>query len=295
MTLGVQWVRSVGGIRELVVASDSRLNAGQHWDGNPKIMLLPRSDCVLSFSGDTDDAYPLMLQAWNAVEMHGPAKDRSMDIAELKGHLIRMFNHSRTFISRLPRGQSVAGPAKAIFALSGYSWRTRRFHIWKLHHDKAIGKFTFRPATKWGGQVPNALKLISWLGDDDAIGDAKKRLVTLLKERGKISIGSLDMEPFEVLRDIIRAETFASVGGPVQLVKIYEHANTTPVGVFWPDKKPGNVCVFGRRLMKYERIPWGVIDPDSPDRAHPFSAAELYEMPHIDEKTSSQDGEASEQ
>jgi hypothetical protein len=287
MTLGVQWVRSVGGIRELVVASDSRLTGGQRWDANPKIMLLPRSDCVLSFSGDTDDAYPLMLQAWNAIEMYGPAKERSMDIAELKGHLVRVFNHLRSFITELPHGESSAQPTRAIFAFSGYSWRTRRFHIWKLHHDYSIGKFTFRPATKWGGQEGNALKLISWLGDEQAIGDAKSRLVTLLKERGKISIGSLDMEPFEVLRDIIRSEAFASIGGPIQVVKIYEHSNTTPVGVFWPERKPGSVCVFGRPLMKYERIPWGVIDPDNPDRAHPFSAAELYEMQDMDERTAS--------
>ncbi len=49
MTLGVEWVRQVGGTQELVVASDSRLSGGQAWDGNAKIMLLPRSDAVLSF------------------------------------------------------------------------------------------------------------------------------------------------------------------------------------------------------------------------------------------------------
>ncbi len=294
MTLGIQWVRSVGGIRELVVASDSRLSGGQCWEGNPKIMLLPRSDSVLSFGGNTDDAYPLMLQAWNAIEMYGPAKERSMDIAELKGHLVRVFNHSRTFITGLPHDQSAPDPAKAIFALSGYSWRTRRFHIWKLHHDKAIGNFTFRPATEWGGQKPNSLKLVSWLGDDDAIEEAKLRLVTLLKARGKISTGSLDMEPFEVLRDVIRANKFFSVGGPIQVIKVYEHANTQPIGVLLPNKKPGNLSIFGRPLMKYERIPWGVIDPDIPDRAHPFSAAELYEEPYGDGKTPTIDDENSE-
>ena len=105
MTLGIIWVRSVGQIRELVVASDSRLSGGQYWDANPKIMLLPRSDSVLSFSGNTNDAYPFMLQAWNAVKMYAPAENRAMDIADLKGHLIRVFNHSRNFITGLPRGQ----------------------------------------------------------------------------------------------------------------------------------------------------------------------------------------------
>lgn len=57
MTLGMAWLRTVGDVRELVIASDSRLSGGQYWDANPKIMLLPRSDAVLSFAGSTSDAY----------------------------------------------------------------------------------------------------------------------------------------------------------------------------------------------------------------------------------------------
>jgi hypothetical protein len=238
-------------------------------------MLLPRSDAVLSFGGDTDDAYPLMLQAWNAIEMFGPAKNRSMDLADLKGHLIRVFNHSRKFIGGLPRGQTAPSDPGAIFGFSGFSWRTRRFHIWKLYYDPSINAFTFRPTGEWGGQDADTHKLIDYLGDKDAIDEAKRRLVSLLRERSKISTGSFDMEPFEVLRDIIRSKTFPSVGGPIQLVKIYEHANTVPVGILWPDKE-GSVSLLGRPLMAYETIPWGVIDPDTPDRARPRSSYMSY-------------------
>src|ERR1700743_3358333 len=93
MTLGMAWVRVVGGVRELVIASDSRLSGGQYWDGNPKIMLLPRSDAVLSFAGQTRDAYPLMLQAYNAIKMYPLAEKRALDLADLKGHLVRVFDH----------------------------------------------------------------------------------------------------------------------------------------------------------------------------------------------------------
>lgn len=275
MTLGIIWSRAVGRIREMVVASDSRLSGGQHWDANPKIMLLPRSDSVISFGGDTDDAYPLMLQAWNAIEMFGPAKNRSMDLADLKGHLIRVFNHSRKFIGDFPRGQTAPNDPGAIFAVSGYSWRTRRFHIWKLYYDPSISAFTFRPAGEWGGQDADTHKLIDYLGDEDAIDEAKQRLISLLRQRSKISTGSFDMEPFEVLRDIIRSRVFPSVGGPIQLVKIYEHANAAPVGVLWPNKE-GSVSLLGRPLMAYETIPWGVIDPDTPDRARPRSSYMAY-------------------
>ena len=77
MTLGMARVRNLSSIRELVVASDSRLSGGQFWDANPKIMLLPRTDCVLSFAGQTYNAYPLMLQAANAIETFNNLKTRS--------------------------------------------------------------------------------------------------------------------------------------------------------------------------------------------------------------------------
>jgi hypothetical protein len=274
MTLGMAWVRVVGGVRELVIASDSRLSGGQYWDGNPKIMLLPRSDAVLSFAGQTRDAYPLMLQAYNAIKMYPLAEKRALDLADLKGHLVRVFDHSRRFISGLPRGQSAPDDPDAKFALSGYSWRTKKFHVWTLHYDRSITGFTFRPTTEWGGQESGGYKLIAYVGDDDAVQLAKANLVSLLRERGKLQSGSLDMEPFEVLRDIIRSGIFPSVGGPIQLVKIYEHANVAPIGVYWPDKASGTVSVLGRALLDYEKSSWGVIDPDNPDRARPIEDAD---------------------
>jgi hypothetical protein len=274
MTLGIAWVRVVGGTRELVVSSDSRLSGGQSWDGNPKIILLPRSDAVISFAGSTNDAYPLMIQAVNAINMYPPAQDRTMDIADLKGHLVRVFNHSRESISNLPNGYNQPEDPGAIFMLSGYSWRTKRFHIWKLHFDPEIRRYTFRPTSVWSGQEAEAYKLIAYVGDDEAVADAKRRLVELLRERGKLQTGSLDMEPLEVLRDVIRESKFRSVGGPIQLVKIYEHANVVPVGIFWPTRESGTICVLGRSLMDYERTRWGVIDPDMPDRAQPLDRLE---------------------
>jgi hypothetical protein len=72
------------------------------------------------------------------------------------------------------------------------------------------------------------------------------------------------MEPFEVLRDIIRSEKFPSVGGSPQVVKIYEHMNTVPFGVYWPDRASGQISVLGRPLMAYEKVGYSVIDPDNP-------------------------------
>ena len=270
MTLSISWIRQAGGITELIVASDSRLSGGQSWDANPKILLLPRTDTVLSFAGYTGDAYPLMIQAYNSIRMHDPATTRAMDLMDLKGHLVRVFNHSRKFISDLPRDQMLPDKPDVEFLLCGYSWKRKSFSVWKLHFDEHKDFFTFRLSTIWKGQDPESAKIVAYAGDKEVVEAAKERLVSVLYTRGKISKGSFDMEPFEVLRDLLREGNFPSIGGPVQMAKIYEHSNAAPVGVYWPDKLSGQISVLGRPLMDYERTSWGVIDPDDPARAFPM-------------------------
>lgn len=257
------WIRDLGSIRELVIVSDSRLSGGQFWDANPKIMLLPRTDCVLSFSGSTFDAYPLMLQAFNTIETFAKLKSRAIDLADAKGHLLRTFNRSREFISNLPAGQRIPDPAEATFVLSGYSWRAKQFRIWKLHFDSEIKRYTFRPTHPWLGQEGEA-KVIAFIGDEEPVQEAKARLVEKLRANNRLISGGLNMEPFEVLRDIIRSKVFPSVGGAPQMVKIYEHMNTHPFGVYWPDRGTGVISLLGRPLMAYEKPPSGIIDPDNP-------------------------------
>src|SRR2546423_1664854 len=92
MTIGFAWVGTFRDGREhLHVARDSRLTGGQRLDGCPKILTLPQSDAVLCFAVDTAAAYPLMIQQANEVEAHQPARERSLDLARLKDHLLRVF------------------------------------------------------------------------------------------------------------------------------------------------------------------------------------------------------------
>jgi hypothetical protein len=226
-------------------------------------MLLPRSDCVLSFAGDTLDAYPLMLQAFNAIDTFTRLKTRATDLSHLKGHLVRVFNRSREFISGLPHGQALPDPAAATFLLAGYSWRLKDFRIWTLLFDLSIQRYTFRPTRDWLGQEGES-KRIAFIGDEDPILDAKARLVENLRAKERLVSGGLNMEPFEVLRDIIRSKVFPSVGGAPQLVKIYEHMNVHPFGVYWPNRESGIVNLLGRPLMNYERPASGTLDPDHP-------------------------------
>lgn len=275
MTLGIAWVRTLGRTDELVVASDSRLSGGQYWDSNPKIMLLPRSDCVMSFAGSTNDAYPLMLQAYNAISMYPRGANRVLDVMHLKGHLVRVLNYSRQFISNLPAGETEPTPPEVGFMFCGYSWREKRFRIWQLHYDGNIGQFTFRAVMPWRAQAGKLAREIGFVGDGPAVAKARSMLVDLLRAQGKLDNGGLNMEPFEVLRDIIRSAEFPSVGGPPQVVKIYQHMNALPFGVYWPTKNEGQVTVLGRPLMPYETTSWGVIDPDRPlDKPEMFDSGQ---------------------
>ncbi len=70
MTLSVAWIRKVKNTEELVIATDSRLRWGRAWDCCPKIIPLVRQDSVLCFAGNTQYAYPMMVQINNSISMH---------------------------------------------------------------------------------------------------------------------------------------------------------------------------------------------------------------------------------
>jgi hypothetical protein len=258
MTLGMAWVRQQGATREFVAAFDSRLSGGEAWDGCPKLLLFPRSDCVLGFAGATSDAYPLMIQIQNAINMYPKTRDRTIDVVHLKGHMTRVFRHMRKFIHMLPRGVHEPTPLAVDFIFGGYSWREKDFRFWKL---RASGQaFIPEPPKHWGPD--RARWRIQFVGNEDAVRDAKRRLAILLRKKDKLPGGDFDMEPFEILRDIIRSARHPSVGGPPQLVKVYEHMNTLPFALYWPDKAADKVTALGRPLMNYEITSWPVLDPD---------------------------------
>ncbi|MDQ0755057.1 hypothetical protein QFZ61_001044 [Arthrobacter sp. B3I4] len=272
MTLSIAWIRSVGEVEELVFASDSRLRNGQAWDCCPKIMSLPRSDCLISFAGDTQYAYPLMLQMIQAIDMYAPSSDRRTDITVAKRHALEVFNQMRSLIHDFPRGVSSAGDPEAGFLFGGYSWRQQEFLIWQLHYDASIDRYTFRPVHKWA--KGNSKKAIAFTGDVTV--EAKNRLIDLLRDRGKLRNGGFDMEPFEVLRDMIRSNEYPTVGGAPQVAKVYRFLRSQHFAVRWPDAS-GLPHALGRPALTYasaegeppvpyERFDVPVIDPDSPER-----------------------------
>ena len=143
MTITAAWLRSIGGVRELVLAADSRLTGGYCWDACPKLLPLPRGDCALSFAGDTGFAYPVMLQIASAVRMYPKARHRSQDLFDFKGKVLEIINEMRTHIHSAVPAEAAPGEEQTFLLLAGYSWRESTFAIWTLHFG-FIGEFRGR-------------------------------------------------------------------------------------------------------------------------------------------------------
>jgi hypothetical protein len=107
--------------------------------------------------------------------------------------------------------------------------------------------------------------------------DAKRATAALyrkLDEKGRLKVGPLDMEPLEVLIDMIGEQKFDSICGPPQIVKVYSHAKTMPINVLWPIEKPTFVSHFGRPLLGYEVSEYACYDLQTMDLLSPSRASE---------------------
>jgi hypothetical protein len=286
MTIAVTWVRTVGDCEELLFVSDSRVSGdGRIIDVCAKVITLPRSDCAISFAGYTGNAYPLLHQLAYAISAHGPLMRRGMDIRQLRGHALQIFNGMADGIQAdlLVRGAELASP-DATFIFGGYSWVSKSFEFWQLAYDESLLRFKantplyaltnsrarklFWTVSGRHGGPNQCLGRIAFAGDQGA--EAQLRLTNLLTTRFQEAEDSLidswkfDMEPFEVVRDMLRDSSKATtIGGAPQILKVYQYMHTAPIGVYWPNRMSNRISFLGRSLLDYENIDYWVMDPDT--------------------------------
>jgi len=242
MTVALGWVaKRNDGLQHLYLASDSRLT-GARTDAAPKILTLPRSDCALCFAGDTHATYPMMLQIANAIAAHQPARERSLDVARVKDHLLRLFR------DMVRRYEVSFGKEDIQFIIAGYSWRSKDFRIWSIGYHPETKEFHEREATAFCPRLPKLT----------LIGDWAKRLRGPVRKEfiGEGPAGNL--EPLYVLAQFLdKASPADSIGGPPQLVRISQHMTTRPFCVKWK----GQDTLLGRPLFDYENVDYWGIDP----------------------------------
>jgi hypothetical protein len=250
MTLLAVWVRTTGRDEELVLAADSRLTGGLRWDGCPKIVALPRSDCLLAFAGDTYLSYPLMLQVQNAFAAFEAIRTRRMDLVGAMHHALRVVNQMKLGIDSWP-SDGERDYSDTLFLLAGFSWRRSRYEVWRLVYRRRHRKFRFLQVTGIRGLGEN--RLVHFAGDETS--RATSALARYLAANGTLTSGAVDMEPMQALLEVAMDESDAtrSIGGAPQVAKIYRHQNINHFAVQWP---PGSqeAYFFGRRVLPAEKV-----------------------------------------
>ena len=295
MTILVGWTRNLGEYEELLFASDSRNSGdGRTFDYCPKLMLLPRSDCAIGYAGYTGNAYPLMLQLSNAIAAYPPAQSRVMDIAELKTHILKVFDE---IVKSIGNQVEEGDPDDFEFLFGGYSWLKRSFRLWRISFQRDIRRFVAHPAWRVGlPRYPGArlsnlpagahgcIGLIAFAGD--MAPQARQLFHTLIGDGSALRNNgdqrlSIDMEPFEVVRSLLlRPGKSKTIGGPPQVVKVYQHHNAAALSVWWRSRgtAPLRKFLLGRPLLDYERGSTWTLDPYSYRLTHAeFSAQESLE------------------
>lgn len=270
MTLTIAWVRKVGEVEEMVFCSDSRLRFGCSWDSCQKVFPLPRGDCAIAFAGDTNFAYPFINAAINAINFHRGSKRRQVDIFVAKSVLLTAINGMLDELGDFRDSQERFDEPDLRIILGGYSWQKKRFAIWKYQFDHTKYQFVVTEPRGWRNfQKKGALVILGEPNsspsankrahrnkdtptprEHDVEAIAKEKLIELVS-KDKSNTSTWDMEPFEVLRDILLGNLSPHVGGPPQLVKVYQHLNCQPFGVRWPSLR-GRVSLLGRMLPKGE-------------------------------------------
>lgn len=277
MTIAVAWVRDVHGCDELVMVTDSRLSGdGRTFDACTKVITLPRTDCVIAFAGYSGHAYPMMQQLSNAISAHAPLLRGSLEITALKSHALKIFDSMTDLICSSEKLSSpVETYPEANFLFGGYCWKSKRFEMWTIHFSPSERKFVAHPpktariinhTKEYVLSASRAPKMSGCVKGNIAVaGDQSdkfvERFLKILKAKGDVE--TLDFEPFEVVRDMLReAKRSETIGGAPQIVKVYQYMKSSPLGVYWPNRDSGQVHLQGRPILDYERTDRWVLDPD---------------------------------
>jgi hypothetical protein len=254
VTICAAWIRKSGDSEELIFVTDSRLRSFGSWDCNPKIYTFARSDFAMCFSGDTIFSYPMMIQLKNEIELNTKIRNRYQRLSVFKGVVLKILNEM------LDHKSDYEVP-DVEFLFGGYCWYTKEFKLWKFVYQKDIKQFTHHTVKFWRG-VKSAIKVVF---SGDYLNEAKDRLVNLLKERDKFENGCLDMEPLEVIRDMLldsNADTkFHLIGGPPQMVKVYKSLNRVAFGVKWKIDGEEVVTLFGKPVKSFRNMPLPIVNP----------------------------------
>ena len=241
MTAIASWERRVGTISELVVAADSRLSGGERWDACAKVFSAGNSSAFIAFAGETERALPLILQVISSVTSYRGSELRTLDVAKLSGHLRNIMNE----VLSHARGPAAADPPRCEFLLGGWSWLYGKFRLYKYKFDRSGDQFRCFPVT-W---TPKSLGRATAAPFYATIGDGGRAVTSWLAAERRGNKRPLELEPLEALHQVTRDDMHDSVGGPVQVAKVYRNMRVEHFAV----EVDGLSSIAGRPQLGYER------------------------------------------
>ena len=277
MTLGIAWIRQGSESKELWIASDSRLsNTDDYlWDSCAKLVTLPRRDAVVGFAGDTMAAFPLMTQMANAVGSFAALHNGVIEFFRFTGHLELIVNDLMSSL-KLDPAVHTESVSKVLFStvedtivLAGYSRIANDFIIRTLRYQSDIQRWKFARVSP---RSPSGPRVIHVFGDTPSKAQFWTALFRRLEESGRAdSHALLDMEPFEVLCDLLALRSSppemrnghlavpdgyrsTTIGGAPQVIRVLPGSIAMPIVVRWTVDSVTGDYLFGRRLLPYEKV-----------------------------------------
>jgi len=239
----------------------------------------------MCFAGSTDWAYPMLVQAVEAVKLHGPTLDRAVNLSSFKRHIISLLNAALEFVET---DYAALEQPEVEFLFGGYCWARRRFHMWRFHYVHGSREFRAAPAeavmmSDDGQRVVSRRIRRPWreskarmLWGGDVARDARDAFLTLMTDKVRhdghdLDVDGLRWEPFEVLRDLLRDPGRShTIGGAPQVVCVYPNLQCKTLGVLWDAGAGHQVHVLGRQLLPYETADAWNLDPDELRLSHPL-------------------------
>ena len=274
MTLSVAWVRYAGAKAELVFASDSRLTGGGNIDHCQKVFALPREDCCISFAGSTMIAYPFILQVINTISDYKKVFDRAVDLTDLSGRIVALLNRFIGAHEGTIQEEFAKDLLETSFLFGGWSWKTGRFCLWRLHFDNGAKRYVAASTGVWHlfglpRRSPMEVAAIGDYRDEFWQRLESKTFSKIEKAQSEEGLVKLDYEPLTVLSEMLTDPTLTdrkelrkgAIGGGPQVIKVYSFMRTMSYAVEWRvASKPSHV-IKGRVISEFEVFSVPVLDP----------------------------------
>ena len=289
MTISIAWIRRAGKSQELIVASDSRLTSVGHVDVCQKIFPLERGDSFFAFCGDTILAFPFVFQLQSSIRNFRKAADRSEDVTTLLDRVLRLLNAYRDSWIDTIESDIENTNRTTRFLFGGWSWREGKFRIYALQYNykaKRFTAYTHSNQTKSLG-LPSGEKCL-------VIGNYAAEFRRILREKIKNQdLKVLNYEPLDILAKMLTNPRFTdrsslesyyskvdkpgAIGGSPQALKIYQHANTTAIGIRWPlEERVGQkIHIFGRPLFAWENTFCPIYNVSNQEFYYPLSEVSI--------------------